>query len=208
MEEKHYKTYKIYTIKDGYVTEGAEISQLSFQNGDKIPALIVGESGRGRKKGVLPVAGIKEGVNDIYLFYASVGKSMSGKPKLFAAEKATETDKVIIVFASPIGFRGGNSHTGDISGDEEVDNLWGGKETRYTYSPFPGEILTEGMIAEGDAGRMGSGKQIIALVPKDKVFRIAYSGRRYGNPYEHFGIWNGKKLTVQTKEEREASELS
>ncbi|MDR0408681.1 MAG: hypothetical protein LBH45_07195 [Campylobacteraceae bacterium] len=217
-----HKTYKIYTIEDGIVSEGAEIGALTLKSGDKIPVIIVGEAGRGRKFGVLPVGGLQEsalmdalkngnykGLNEEQktIRFGSIGATKTGNPKLFVAENASETDKVIVVFRTPIGFRGGNTHTGDKVCEEFKEDEWGMPKLQPVYADFPGEILVEGVIAEGDAGRMGSGKQIIALVPKNKVFRIGYSGRRYGAPGAHYGVWDGQRLMVLTKEEREASDL-
>jgi hypothetical protein len=200
-----YKTYEIYTVEDGKVAEGAEIEILTLKSGDKIQAVIVGESGRGRIRGVLPVASLNGEQKEVR--FASIGETKTGKPKLFNAQSASEKDKILIVFKTPIGFRGGNSHMGDKIGEETQKNVWGDEELQPIYDKFPGEILVEGVIADGDAGRMGSGKQIVALVPKNKVFRIGYTGRRYGAPHAHYGVWDGVRLLVLTREEREASDL-
>ncbi len=54
---------------------------------------------------------------------------------------------------------------------------------------------------------MGSGTQLVAIIPKDTVFRTGYSGRRYGAPREHFYMWDGKKLLSLSAEEREVTEI-
>ena len=72
---------------------------------------------------------------------------------------------------------------------------------------FPGEILCAGTIAEGDAGRMGSGDQLIAVVPKEEVFRTAYHGRLYGAPSSHYYKYDGQSIQSLTWEERLASDL-
>jgi hypothetical protein len=198
-------TYEIHTIRNGTTIPVAEINTLTLKSGDTIPAIIVGEYGRGRERGVLPVANLNKEQKEVY--FASLGQTKTGKPKLFAATSATETDKVIVVFRTPIGFRGSNSHTGDKTGEEIGKNVWGDDVLKDVYAEFPGEVLVEGTIAEGEAGRMGSGRQLIALIPKNKVFRISYSGRLYGKPNAHYGVWNGKELIVLTQEEREVSDL-
>jgi hypothetical protein len=67
--------------------------------------------------------------------------------------------------------------------------------------------LAEGRIAQGDAGRMGWGTQLIAVVPKGAVFRTAYTGRLYGRPSAHYYLFNGETILSATWEERVASEL-
>ena len=119
---------------------------------------------------------------------ARVSETKSGKPKLIETEDSNN-EKVIAVFRTKIGFRGSNDHTGD--GDE----------------PFPGEVLVEGVIAQGDAGRMGNGDQLVAVIPKNVVFSTKYYGRLYGAPSEHFYIFDGDKIISVTKEERELTDI-
>ena len=55
------KARRIFTVLEGTVTEGAAVEMLRLSGaGIQIPAIIIGEEGRGRKRGVLPVAGLKE----------------------------------------------------------------------------------------------------------------------------------------------------
>ncbi len=280
-------SYKVFTVENGRVSSGTKIEMYKISSaGTKIPAVLVGEEGRGRSLGVLvvknqPMTDCPEIGRSIYkysgseqpytcpycgeiftgttchpnqgkvpqpLVAADVGKTRSGKPCLIAAEKATDNDKVIVVFKTDIGFRGGNSHTGDVLQEFWVnDSLTGfpptvpdkeryskeevlayspvimkwkwpnddpksfrwdaGFAKRVEYQPFPGEVLVEGVIAQGAAGRMGSGKQLVAVMPKDVVFRTGYSGRLYGAPREHFYRWDGQRLISLTAKDREVSEL-
>ena len=108
--------YKVFTVANGTVTPGAEVEEFTFRNGEvKIPAILVGEEGRGRSLGVLPVSGAVAG--DI-IHAADIGTTRSGKPKLWSQQEgaATSKEKVIVVFKTHIGFRGSNTHTGDRSG--------------------------------------------------------------------------------------------
>jgi hypothetical protein len=165
-----------------------------------------------------------------------------------------EEEKCIIVFRSPIGFRGGNQHTGDRVNTPCPLRGWVGhsydiqeilvqqKEPPYemvsqrqctkcktvfgkhshptqtnephpdtgeafSFLPFPGEVLIEGHIAQGDAGRAGAGTQLIAIIPKNVVFRVGYTGRRYDSPKAHYGLWDGQKLQVMTWEDRQVADL-
>lgn len=59
----------------------------------------------------------------------------------------------------------------------------------------------EGAIAQGTAGRMGSGRQFVAVVKKDAVFRVRIftDGRRPASVY--YGWYDGDTITVMTAEE-------
>lgn len=67
--------------------------------------------------------------------------------------------------------------------------------------------MCEGIIAQGEAGRMGSGSQIIAVMPADTVFRTGYSGRLYGDPAEHYYIFRDRQILSATLEEREVTDI-
>ncbi len=256
------KSYQVFTIASGNVTAGAVIEALHLKGaGIDIPAIMIGEEGRGRERGVVPVGNppmvpcperntklwgnivdnrchrcgtaIEEGsrnhpdagmVHD-RLMFAEVGQTRAGKPKFFSKEKTTTVEKIVVVFNTPIGFRGGNSHTGDRAGwkcrcDASGDGATNVPETcpkcgatgswdgpKLNFAKFPGEILATGHIAQGDAGRMGGGDQIIALMPKGVVFRTSYSGRLYGAPGSHYYKWDGSKLLSATWDERSSADL-
>lgn len=252
------KTYRIFTIAQGDVYEGAKITDFALKSGDKIPAIVVGEQGRNRQYGILPVQNppripcsdrLKEfwwdrhcnqcmtpyvgedprthpdeGLVYDRLHFAGIGETKAGRPKLIAATAATDTDHVICVLRTPMGFRGGNEHTGDCvkwvcdrdaycdarssaPGEPKTCPKCGFESILVTYSKFPGQILTEGKIAQGDAGRMGSGQQLIALIPADVVFRTGYFGRLYGKPASHYYKWTGEKLLSATWEERMVTDI-
>lgn len=203
--------YKIFTVSSGSVSEGATVGKLTLKGaGIDIPAIIVGEEGRGRSRGVLPVQ-LPNGLykewqekGSVTVNAAEVGQTKAGKPKLFVKNGADTDEKIIVVFRTKIGFRGGNSHTGDRTGETEKD-MWG--DERPKFHPFPGETLVSGVIAQGAAGRMGSGEQLVAVMPKDIVFRTGYSGRLYGGPSAHYYKWDGQQLLALTWDERVASDL-
>lgn len=245
---------KVFTIQSGEVSEGARVDSFALKGvGVTIPAVLVGEEGRGRRLGVLPVQLLPDAYKEwqekgyTRINFASVGVSMAGKPKLLQieAEDADALEKCICVFRTKIGFRGGNSHTGDRKEEywvqaerpsivvenvpkkerytrEEVEMLaskytpaekkgswrWDvGFERRLEFHPFPGEIICTGIIAQGDAGRMGWGDQYVAVLPADTVFRTGYSGRLYGQPAAHYYIFRDGQLLAATWEEREVSDI-
>lgn len=203
---------KIFTIESGKVTEGVRVDSFTLKGaGVTIPAITIGEEGRGRKLGVLPVqllpSSYKEwqGKGEITISAALVGKTKAGRPKLIETSGITDTEKCICVFRTQIGYRGANEHTGDRDGGMERD-FWG--EERPTFHPFPGkEVLCEGVIAQGAAGRMGSGRQIVAVMPAGIVFRTGYSGRLYGAPRAHYYLFRDGQILSATWEEREAAEI-
>lgn len=289
-------SFRIFTVESGRVSEGAEIGTLHLKGADvDVPAILIGEEGRGRLRGVLPVGnppmiacpdqgkklwtsgekcpkcGAALGLQDEFyrehpdsgvvvdkLLFAEVGQTKTGKPKLFAKNAADSDAKAVVVFLTKIGFRGGNSHSGDRSEEmvpcehaSEIGRTWeqsdgtcpqcgvraewvfykdhpeleesakrlGYGDERGTFwhiqtqvrkkewLPFPGEIITEGRIAQGDAGGMGSGQQLVAMMPKGVVFRTSYSGRLYGAPSAHYYVFNGEKILSATWDERTASDL-
>jgi len=245
------KTYPVFTVESGTVSPGARVSSYALKGVDvTIPAILVGERGRGRELGILPVSlppALMEkwlAKAEVSINAASIGKTKAGRPKLFAAETPTTDEAIIAVLRTKIGFRGSNSHTGDRVKEwweldryyresaqaagapikdrytrEEVEEYgpriaqaqWGtsegyrvdtGFQHRIEFDYFPGQVLVEGWIAQGAAGRMGSGQQFVALIPKGKVFRTAYSGRLYGAPKAHYYLWTGQELLCATWEER------
>jgi hypothetical protein len=212
---------KVFTLDDGRITEGAAVQKYSPCAGIEFPAIIIGENGRGRKLGILPVGGTEETT----LLNATVGTTRRGGPKLLSSSITDEDQCCIVVFRSPMGFRGGNSHTGDRyhtpcenrgeSNPYKFESAFvQQKEAPYVmvphfkcplclmmftkdtphpadageevkFHPWPGKNLVEGRIAQGDAGAMGSGTHIVAVMPSGVVFRVAYTGRRYDSPKAH-----------------------
>lgn len=185
--------YRIFTISSSSdpVSEGARVDKFTLKStGITIPAIIMGKKGRGCARGILPVQLPKrlykewQKKGSVTINAAEVGQTKAGHPKL-VVKKADTDEKIIGVFRTPIGFRGGNSHTGDRTG-----------ETGKAFHPFPGEKIISGMIAQRVAGRIGFGKQLVAVMPKDVVFRTSYSGRLSKAPSSYSYKWNGKQLLL------------
>jgi len=256
---------KIFTIESGDVFEGARVDTFMLKGaGVSIPAIIIGEEGRGRKLGILPVQLLPEEYKKwqengyVNIYYAEIGTTKAGRPKLVQVEDAETIERCICIFDTLIGYRGSNSHTGDIKEEYWIPNwLWRsdfsdlvkkylGREPKEKYTedegrqiieelnnmvpeevkfprkkyifdaiftkkrefhPFPGEIISTGIIAQGDAGRMGNGEQLVAIIPEGIVFRTGYSGRLYGHPAEHYYIFRDGKIIAVTMDEREATDI-
>lgn len=132
--------------------------------------------------------------------YGSLTTTKQGRCKVNYDLKNDSEESCICVFLTKIGYSGGNNHTGDRVPD------WN-DETKREFLDFPGTILASGLISQGDAGRMGSGDQLIAILHKNVVFRTMYSGRLYGAPSSHYYIFNGETIQSMTFDEREAADL-
>ena len=304
---------KVFTIESGSVTEGAKVEMHALSGGMQIPAIFVGEEGRGRDLGVLMVSNAKTPCpNRSYrstgkphheskhsdgapgpepestpkcefcgvsyfpwvvrnfsgkpgsawvsrhpndqgeilpnLLFANVAHGESGRVKLIAASAADTDECAILILRTTIGFRGGNDHTGDrleptfklnsrgLQKMEILDisqtvhdslskilykkhslrektlliEIYGLEEGDFDkelqFHPFPGEVLIEGIIAQGTAGNMGSGTQLVAVVKKGEIFRTSYSGRLYGAPSAHYYLFDGQKIRVATWDEREMTD--
>jgi hypothetical protein len=248
---------KAFTIRSGEVSLGAKVEAFQLSGtGVTIPAILVGEKGRGRKLGVLPVQLLPDSYKEwqekgeVVITAATVAQTKAGKPKLIEVSEVTDTGRCVCVFRTKIGYRGGNSHTGDRKEEYWVREWYASfsfpesvpMKERYTWEevqrysreylkarypgedisqyspnagfrrvldfpPFPGEILCEGIIAQGAAGRMGSGTQLVAVMPAGVVFRTGYSGRLYGAPAAHYYIFRDGQILSATWEEREAAEI-
>ena len=196
---------KTYTIEDGQAKDGVLVQTKELSSGIKIPVVQIGEEGRGRQFSFLPVelnASSRakfDAEGQVSVNHISLGKTQKGGHKLIEAANTLTNDKCLIVFRTHIGFRGGNSHTGDRVPDFDPDNI--------EFLPFPCEILAEGRIAQGAAGNMGSGQQFIAVAEKNIVFRTRYSGRLYGAPSSHYYLYTGSQILSATWDERVASDL-
>lgn len=194
---------KIFTLDRG-VEKGAVISTLTLKNGTKVPVLKVGEEGRGRSIGLINVQLNKENMKKfengetVTIYDATLGETKTNRPKLIEVYGTECSTDAIVVLKTPIGFRGSNRHTGDLDSFNDIEE---------GFKDFPCNVLARGEIAQGDAGRMGSGYQYIALAPINNVFRTAYSGRLYGAPSSHYYMFDGDTILCQTWEEREASDF-
>lgn len=213
------QAYNIFSVANGNASEGAEIRTFKLGNGGEILAILIGEEGRGRALGVLPVDGVTPPEEIVIsglsgerrvrpplprLRYASRGVTRSGRPKLFAAEAANTDEAVIVVFNGDMGFRG----TYSVSGDDTGEYLCGADGSRVSIKkPMNNvETLVEGRIAQGAAGYAGSGTQRIVLLPRGVVLAERRTGRLYGAPGTHYVLWDGTYLHVRTRQERELAD--
>ena len=222
---------KVFTVRNGSVSEGAKVEKFALKGaGVEIDAVVVGEEGRGRERGVLPVQGAPA---DALLRYAVVGQTKASKPKLVAQQEGGKADTCIVVFRTHCGFRGGAQHTGErhdapcprrserVNGymsrcdkcsaamifDAETETYVHPDEGMVRwFDEFPGHIICRGRIAQGAAGYMGGNEQLVAVMPANIWFRTSYSGRLYGAPSAHYYRFDGERLIAVTWEERQVLE--
>jgi len=163
---------RIFTVEPGRrVMHCALVKSFAVTPDTVVPAITVGESGRGRRLGVLPV----RLSNDSYKLWKENGKvevehvelssTRSGRPALVETSGSEADDEVVLVILGWIGFRGSNALE-VIDPDLKLDAC----------------IAVSGTIAQGDAGRMGSGGQWVVKVPVDTRLRFRVGGRLYGAP--------------------------
>ena len=177
--------YRIWTVEDGRVEPGASIELVELGL-ITLKAVTVGQEGRGRHLGILPIVGAAEALE---IDFGSLDFSGS-RPKLKFETKSDTADAAIVVLKTGMGYQGGNSHSGEEVGSE---------------MPVK-KIICCGQIAQGAAGSMGSGLQYIVLMPKDAIIRIERIGRLYGEPGVHFLNFDGERLIALTPEARELTD--
>lgn len=191
---------KVFTVESGVVKDWAEVEEIQIKAGGfSYDAIVIGEYGKGRHYFALPVDSrlkVKRNGRDAIVL-ADVGKTKKGGAKLIP-EMTKDDEECIIVFRTKIGFKGSNEHSGDRLPTGFND---------FVYHPFPGYIIAQGVIAQGEAGELGSGEQIIAIMPKNVVFRTGYSGNLYGNHREHYYLFNGEKIIAVTWDDRIESDI-
>lgn len=175
----------VFTVNSGEVQAGADLTTQSISGGT-IEVLQVGEPKTSeldlQELAFLRVTGAKAPK----IFGAQLGKEKkNNKVKIYAKVSPGEADFALIIFPTKIGFGGSNDHTGDINPERR-------------FFPFPGEILAKGTIQ--GAGR-STGTQLIAVMPKNVVFRTHYSGRSRLVSGAYFYIFDGKQIVCLNREE-------
>jgi hypothetical protein len=250
---------KIFTIEAGSVRDNAEVTALTLASGVKIPVVTVGEEGRGRKLGVLPISLLPKSQamwdyeKKVHIENVLIGETRSGRPKLIEAEPDSYTDHAVMVLKTPAGFRGSNQHGAKLIWKLHADIwsfLWEGEFKTVTgrfksdilrnpvteeifeqYSKaypnaissqtgriedfvenvaetavegsLPGQTIASGQIAQGAAGRAGSGEQFVVIMPRDTTWAVKMTGRLYGRPSSYEYVFDGTVVTAYTARDLE-----
>jgi hypothetical protein len=191
---------RVYTVSNTDINPSAQVKEFELSSGIKIAAVVIGEQGRGRSTGIVPVDGAQPGdmITNVLLT-----TTKAGKPKFRVVAPEADTDNAeaaIVVLESTYGFRGNNSHTGDRVEDYDPDNI--------EFLSFPLEVLARGMCADGMAGNMADGEQFICVARAGQIWRVGKSGRLYGNPSAYYYRYTPEQgVQVATWDEREMTEV-
>ena len=187
---------KIFTIRPPEVKEGVGVEKLTLLNGVVIDTIQVGEQGRGRKLGIVPVKLLTEwdGKGGRTLKNVTLGTTQSGNPKFYEIPAEEDKDEdVILVFRTRYVFRGHNYHYIIFSNGER----WG--FDNYIGPEF--KVITKGIIADGQAGCMAWGSQYIIVVRPPMKFFVQLTGRLYGHPGEFYVYVKKDGVSILTPEE-------
>jgi len=167
---------KCYTIVDKEPVQWINIKEEPY------PHIAIGEQGRGRK-----ISRVGLGKRDFSptpkkIEKASVIRTKEKGTLLVIAEKQQNDDRILVVLGIPMGYRG---HT-----------EWEGLD-----SPLI-SVLTEGTIAQGAAGRMGSYQKYLAILSPGIHLKCTRYGRLYGDTKEiHILYTKEKELLVGSEDE-------
>lgn len=138
--------------------------------------IILGESGRGRRLVSVPVPA--------HAVYAS-DRDPTGDPALLL-ECSGPLDEVLLRIPDQSGFRG-SWRLRAARPDSEWDAIVADPNTRPA-DECPAEhtpgvaIVAQGWCAQGDAGRMGGGPDMLLTLRPDAPVEIVRTGRLYGSP--------------------------
>lgn len=174
---------KVWTVDSNGAREGAEVARHELRGaGVSIDAILIGETGRGRELGVLPVAGFRGPKSPCpergQRMWTGVSRchrcglpATSGEGNWHPLDDPRRTSE---------------SHSYGLHALER-----GEVEDRVLRHARVGETrsgdpeLARGVIAQGDAGRAGSGEQWVLQMAEDTSAAIEIGGRLYGRP----GSW-------------------
>ena len=210
---------KIFECSFSGVKEGAVVSQHH-----NLPAIVIGEEGRGREIGYVFVKGAKpkeKVLSGDLTFVNHVPVIMVGN------ENETKHDEVVVVARTKMGFRGHGylrgRHLGwrlqydfvglDVSEvypteeaaeDAAIEERKRGKYLKVVaaFDKYEPPILAMGTVADGMAGNMGSATQVIFIAKEGEKFSLYRTGRLYGGePIISFEVSGGRVSKTDTFEE-------
>lgn len=185
--------FRIFSFDHFRLSEGVLVQEHTLTNGQKIPAILIGEAGRGRKLGVIPVKGSPVAIPGERIFAARPQKAGDGANLTWGDPATADQSACLVAIRCDGGFRGCLFIDGERLSPMDGDHP--------QYNPLPaGCVLARGNTADGDAGRMGSSEQILALIREGEVVSIRPTGRRHAGT--HFLRWLAGSLHVASLEER------
>jgi hypothetical protein len=108
----------------------------------------------------------------------SVGQTKNGKPLII--QPVGEDTRALIKLYYYEGYRGSNS---------------------YDYDHEKIKVLMNGIHAQGAAGRMGSGIEMVLIMEPNTTVLCKRFGRTYGEPKEKVVSWDGESLKTFNPED-------
>lgn len=147
---------KIFTVSAGAAKTGAVVETYTLTSGAKIPAIMVGEEGRGRKLGVLPVSlspksqELWDSGERVVISSAVVEETAAGRPKLKEVTEDQDSDnaRCLVVMKTPIGFRGSNYHGARIMWELHSSPYWKVKGISTVRARFRAELARDPAVLE------------------------------------------------------------
>ena len=197
----------------GFLKPGIPVQMNPF------PHLAIGEEGRGRTLARVPVTlelatknpaeTDPSGDQVSSLTDARVMRSSDGKTIVARAGTYPDQRCLVHLVYDP-GFRGNccwevlEPTTGNWyaigwvkSGSDPVD---------IVQSHGLVTVIVSGNKAEGNAGRMGSSEEHLAILKPGATIRFTRTGRTYGAPKVLLMAWDGERFIVQTPDEKASQE--
>lgn len=183
---------KVFTIKNGVVSEGVIIEKVAIKGGIvAIPAVVFGGNSPGQNRVVIPVQLINGQYKELQkngrvrILFAEIGESRKKKPKIFAKESIGSGKSVICVIDDGIDFHGCIDRTGvQVVGESIGIDKRGDCKTKY--SEFPGEVIAAALNG-----------QAIAVITTNSIFRVSYKTDT-GDEHSAYYYWNGWDLVAQS----------
>lgn len=170
---------KAFTVESGRVSTGIAVGAVTLKDvGADVPGLVVGRRGRGNRLVSLPFQLSLEQLavwrkkGEVLVYYVSPGENEDGKINLLSREGDNSSEKAICFFRGARDYSGGRSMSG--------------------YEKFPGDLITKGYVSQAE----GSYCQIVAVMPKEVVFRTAYRNELSGVVSEYFYVYDGENILV------------
>lgn len=147
---------------------------MSFDWGE-MDVIILGEKGRGRYQSIIPYHALKD------VEYLKINKTKSNKPKIV---KSDNNENWLAVVS------GAGCYTRNTYG------------TVYCLEKYQDDIkiVSKGMGAYGDAGRIGSWNEFLVIVPDNTFLKIRPAGGSYKIPRYWLYFGKDKVFHIQLEE--------
>jgi hypothetical protein len=183
----------------------------------------LGESGRGRQLTRVPLgSALTDALGEARrVGRCSVMRTNEQGTLLLVEERDANDRRALVIIRDQSGFRGSWELAGRVEPCARPTDGPGYCPACFQYLgvaenpaghrdvsiPVPqGTILAQGACAQGDAGRMGGGPEMLLLLQPGQEVVIRRSGRLYGAPSCILVRWDGDRLSLETPEERAARE--